>query len=135
MRDPAKALMLLLRVGGCVMLLAALAIIMPTSWMVLVHRWLGLGAFPHSALVEYLTRSISALYAFHGGLLLMVSLDIPRFAPVVRYLGVATLATGFILLVIDIYADLPWIWILIEGPMVMLVGILIIGLLQASERR
>ncbi len=117
------------------MLLAALAIIMPTSWMVLVHRWLGLGAFPHSALVEYLTRSISALYAFHGGLLLMVSLDIPRFAPVVRYLGVATLATGFILLVIDIYADLPWIWILIEGPMVMLVGILIIGLLQASERR
>lgn len=125
--------MLLLRAGGCVMLLALFASLMPTSWMALTHRWLGLGVFPESALVEYLTRSISILYAIHGGLLLIVSSDIPRFTPVIRYLGISTCATGLILLVIDIYAGLPLTWTLVEGPMVMLIGIMIVALLRASE--
>ena len=124
--------MVLLRVGGCAMLLATLAIGLPTRWMASIHQWLGLGTFPASPIVEYLTRSISALYAIHGGLLLLVSSDIRRFAPVVRYLGVTTSLFGISLLAIDVYAGLPVSWVLFEGPPIILMGGLILGLLGAS---
>ena len=115
------------------MLSAALAVVLPTPWMAATHRWIGLGDFPRSPVVEYLTRSISALYVFHGGILLLAASDVVRFAPLVRYLGYATLLVGAALLVIDLYAGLPTAWIVIEGPSVMLIGVAIIRLLRASE--
>ena len=127
--------MVLLRVGGCAMLLATLAIVLPTRWMASIHQWLGLGTFPAFPIVEYLTRSISALYAIHGGLLLLVSSDIPRFAPIVRYLGVTTSLLGISLLAIDVFAGLPVYWVLFEGPPVILIGGLILGLLEASGHK
>ena len=117
------------------MLLAALAVVLPTSWMAATHGWLGLGRFPESPLVEYLTRSLSALYVFHGGILLLTASDLARFAPLVRYLGNATLLVGAALLMIDLYAGLPAAWIAIEGPSVMLIGLAIVRLLKASELR
>ena len=55
------------------MLLAFFAIFLPVRWMAVTHEWLGLGEFPASPLVDYLTRSASLLYAWHGGLLLVLS--------------------------------------------------------------
>ena len=117
------------------MLFATFAIIMPTEWMALTHTWLGLGEFPGSPLVEYLTRSISAVYAIHGGILLLVSFDISRFAPMIRYLGVTTAIIGGALLCIDIYAGLPTYWVIFEGPPVILIGLTILGLLQAIPQK
>jgi len=117
------------------MLSATLAVVLPTPWMAATHRWLGLGDFPRSPLVEYLTRSLSALYAFHGGILLLAASDVTRFAPLVRYIGSATLVIGAALLVIDLYAGLPPAWIAIEGPSVMLIGLAILRLLKASKLR
>ncbi len=75
-----RTLVLLLYVSGGVMLLAVFAIFLPTEWMATTHRWLGLGEFPASPLVDYLTRSISALYAIYGGLLVLLARDVRRFA-------------------------------------------------------
>ena len=117
------------------MLFATLAIVMPTRWMDLVHGYLNLGPFPRSPLVEYLTRSISLLYAIHGGILLVVSRDVARFAPLIRFLGMATSVTGLILLGIDIFAGMPWAWVVFEGPPVALIGVLMLALLRSTGYR
>jgi hypothetical protein len=102
-----RALVVLLRVNAGVLLLALLAVFLPTEWMARTHRWLGLGAFPASPLVDYLTRSASALYAVHGGLVLILSLDIRRFAPVIEYVAWAGVVFGILIIGIDVTAGLP----------------------------
>ena len=85
MFDRTRLLVILLRLGGTVTVLAFLAMFLPVDWMAWTHRWLGLGEFPRSVVVEYLARSIAALYGFHGVLLFIVARDPVRFAPVVRF--------------------------------------------------
>src|SRR5262249_61889667 len=65
-----RALALLLRLEGAVLLLALPFVFLPTAWMAAAHVWLGLGPFPDSPLTEYLTRSLSGLYALWGPLYL-----------------------------------------------------------------
>jgi len=129
MRNPSERILVwLLRVSGAVMLLAFAAMIMPTDWMAASHRRLGMGPFPESALVEYLTRSISALYGIHGGLYLVVSMRVKRYADVILYLGAMNVLFGLLMVGIDVYAGIPWFWTLVEGPSVIFVGILFIAL-------
>ena len=68
-----RLLVLLLRLAGAVTIAAFPAMLLPTDWMDATHRWLGLGELPRAPVVEYLTRSIAALYGFHGVLLLVVA--------------------------------------------------------------
>jgi hypothetical protein len=42
-----KALVFLLRFVGVPALFALVAVVMPFSWMVATHRWLGLGDMPN----------------------------------------------------------------------------------------
>ena len=114
------------------MLLATFAIFMPVSWMAESHEWLGMGDFPESPLVDYLTRSISFLYAMHGGLLLLVAGDIQRYRSVLLYLGIVTAAGGVLLTGIDLHAGMPTWWTLCEGPPVALIGVLITWLVLRS---
>jgi hypothetical protein len=111
-----KLLVILLRLAGIAMLPAFLAIFLPTNWMIASHRWLGLGEFPDSALVQYLTRSIAALYGFHGLLALIVSLDVRRYRPIVWYLAAMNVAFGIAMILIDLHAGMPWYWTVAEGP-------------------
>ena len=76
-------LVVLLRVAGCVLLTAFLAMCLPVDWMASTHRWLGLGEFPRAPVVVYLARSVAALYGFHGVLVLLVSSDPLRYRNVV----------------------------------------------------
>ena len=124
-------LAILLRFAGGVMLLAFGAIFMPTEWMVANHRRLGLGEFPASPLVEYLTRSVSALYGIHGGLYLVVARDIRRYAGVLAYLAAMNIVFGLLMVGIDLHAGMPWYWILGEGPPVLAFGVLLLGLLRS----
>jgi len=55
--------------------------------MAATHRWLGLGEFPKAPVVDYLTRSVAALYGFHRGLLLLVSRDPRRYRRIVSYIA------------------------------------------------
>ncbi len=135
--DPPRSerlLALLLRLVGAVMLLALPAVVMPTAWMDACHRALGLGPLPAGPIVEYLTRSISFLYAIHGGLLLVVASDVRRNVGVLVYLAAAGMAFGAALVAIDLRADLPVWWVLTEGPPLTAVGLLILLLTRSVPR-
>ena len=82
-----KALVILLRFVGVGALFALVAVVMPSSWMAAAHRWLGLGEMPTAPVVEYLARSLSAFYALVGALCLVLTTDLERYRPLVRFLG------------------------------------------------
>ncbi|MHC4716217.1 MAG: hypothetical protein ACYS5V_04550, partial [Planctomycetota bacterium] len=84
----AKWLKWLLRIGGGVSCLALPAAFLPLSWMDACHQRLGLGALPDGPIVPYLARSLSAFYAFFGGLCIVVSFDVRRHGPTITYIGV-----------------------------------------------
>ena len=124
-------LVVLLRVWGTMGLLALFCVFMPTSWMAAVHESVGLGEFPGSPIVEYLTRSVSALYAGFGGLLLVVSWDVRRNRVTVAYLAAMAVVFGIVVLGIDLYAGLPLSWVLGEGPPTALFGVILLRLLRS----
>lgn len=133
--DPTPpVLVFLLRAGGVMLLLAFGAVVMPTDTMAAIHRWLGLGELPRAPIVEYLTRSISAFYGFHGGLLLMVTGDPTRYRPIVVYLGWMNVVFGVLLTAIDTAAGLPAWWSLVEGPSVVALGIALLVLVRRVPR-
>lgn len=128
MQSNERWLVYLLRFGGLLLGSAFFAILLPDEWMAAIHRRLGLGAYPAAPLTSYLTRSVSALYAFHGGLLLVLSSDVRRFRPVLRFVAWATIGLGLALTAIDVQAGLPSWWALLEGPWVVITGSLLLWL-------
>jgi len=123
--DKQKYLIFFLRLGGAAMLLAFLAIFMPTAWMDYVHQLVGLGPLPDAPLTQYLTRTISVLYAMHGSLFILMSRDVERFRPVITFLALWNMALGVLYTGIDIKAGLPIFWVLFEGPPIGCMGILL----------
>ena len=119
----------LLRLVGGVELLAALFILFPQSGMSFVHEQvLGLGPLPEGRIVEYMARSLSALYALHGAVVFRVSFDLARFRPLIRFLGGLHVWFGLTVLGIDLASGLPWWWVLGEGPGIAAGGVLILVL-------
>ena len=122
MTSAERVLVVLLRVVGLTELLAIVPIFMPHCWMDAIHAALGLGPLPELPIIFYLTRSLSAMYAIQGGLLLLVAQDVRRHAALVTYFGLATLAFGGVSLWIDAAAGLPWFWVAGEGPFALAFG-------------
>lgn len=115
----------LLRLFGGSTCLAFFAALLPTDWMAAIHGWLGVGTMPRGPIVEYLTRSISLLYAYVGGMFLLASFDVRRYGPLIDYLAIATVVMGVLLVVVDEYAGMPWYWTAAEGPGVaVIVGVM-----------
>jgi hypothetical protein len=123
-----RILVIFLRLFGGVTVLAFLAMLLPVDWMAATHRWLGLGEFPRAPIVDYLARSASALYGFHGVLVLLVAGDPVRYRSIVLYLGWMYILSGVIAIAIDMYSPLPWWWTAIEGPSTLVSGALILYL-------
>jgi hypothetical protein len=128
------ALVISLRTIAAVESLAILAVFLPQAWMDACHRGLGLGPLPQQPILCYLTRSLSALYAAQAGLIWLVSADVRRYAPLALYVGLAFLVFGALVLGIDCHAGLPWFWVLGEGPVLMLIGPVLLTLLWQSRR-
>jgi hypothetical protein len=126
-----RVLVVLLRLSGCILLLAFPAMLLPLPWMAATHRWLGLGAYPESTIVEYLSRSISALYGIHGGLVLVVSTNVRRYARIVAYLAATNVLFGTFMLLIDLDSGMPWFWTISEGPPLIAFGALLLFLLRS----
>jgi len=120
-----RLLKALLRLGGVVTVSAFAAILLPQEWMVSSHAWLGLGEFPRAPVVDYLARSIAALYGFHGVLLLTVARDPMSLRPIVSYVAFVNVAFGAIMLGIDLYCGMPLWWTLAEGPPIAALGVVI----------
>ena len=111
-----KALVLLLRLDGIIMLSALFPSMMPLAWMQEIHRCLGMGELPDGPIMGYLTRSLSVMYAMHGAAELFVSLDVRRFLPVVKFLAVLGILFGLWMTALDVVVGMPVFWIVSEGP-------------------
>lgn len=129
-----RALIIVLRVVGVLSCTALIASVMPTTWIAATHKWLGLGDFPDEPITQYLARSISALYAVFGGLLILVSNEVRRYAPIISFVGYVCLAFGILLTGIDTMAGMPTYWTLFEGPTTFLLGVVILLLARRLER-
>ena len=128
MKAPDRILVWLLRVSGAMTLTALGAVFMPYEWMNLIHQRLGMGDLPNMPIVGYLTRSVSALYALHGALLIFVSLDVHRYLPIVRFLGWAGVVMGVLLFGLDRAVGMPVPWANLEGPFVVAISVVILVL-------
>ena len=115
----------LLRLNGALLLLAIVAVFFPTSLMNSIHARLGMGQLPEAPIVEYLTRSLSALYAVHGALTICLTLRMRAAWWIVPYLAGLHICFGMIVTVIDFQADLPIYWSLLEGPPISGFGLLV----------
>lgn len=129
-----SALKLILRLIGTSSLFALIFVAAPHRWMDSIHNAMGLGPFPNTPVVNYLARSTSALYAMLGGLFWVVSFDIAGHRRVLNYLGVAMVAFGVALFLIDWVEGLPRFWALWEGPFVTVLGLSIRFLSRSSDR-
>jgi hypothetical protein len=111
-----------LRLAAGLLLLAGPFALMPHDWMSAIHQWLGLGTLPEMPIVGYLTRSVSALYAFYGLITLWVSRDVRRYGPLIDLLGLGNVVFGGFMLLLDRLVTMPRVWILIEGPFIIPFG-------------
>jgi hypothetical protein len=122
MNRPEEVLVLLLRFSAVLLLTAIMPAVMPFAWMKTIHRLLGMGELPEGPIIGYLTRSLSAMYALHGALLLFISLGVRRFLPVVKCLAGLAILFGIGMVALDVVVGMPLFWVLCEGPFVVVLG-------------
>jgi hypothetical protein len=125
-------LVFLLRLGGTMTVLAFPAMLLPPDWMAATHRWLGMGELPEAPVVDYLARSVSALYGFHGVLLFLIATDPARYRPFVVYVGCMNVAFGLMLLLIALSAGMPGWWTAFEGPGLVTLGVVVLFLSRVA---
>lgn len=106
---------LLLRLVGSVELLAFLSVLLPRSWMEAAHHWLGMGAMPDGAIVDFMIRQASFTYGLHGVLLWILSFDVVRFRPLVIFTGISYVLAGPVFFAIDLGSGMPWFWTAGDG--------------------
>ena len=126
MLRPEGYLSLLLRLEAIVLLGALVSALMPTAWMASAHVWLGLGEMPRSPLVEYLTRSLSLLYASWIPVLWLTAGDVRRYRTLIEVLAWTRFALGLALLLLDAAIGMPWL--LVEGPSIMALSLMVVVL-------
>ncbi len=122
---------LLILMGGLAML-AVVPMVMPTAWIEAVNDSMGLGPFHRSPLMEYLTRSLSAVYALIGTLILYLGLNVRRYLPLIVIVGWLTATLGAALTVIDFAVGMPASWSWSEGPPTILIGWLFVWLARRA---
>jgi len=129
-------LVLLTRLVAVVLMAAFPAMFLPYDWMNAGHQFLGMGELPANPLTGYLTRSIAALYGFHGVLYLYLSFDVRRHLSVLRFVACMSLLFGIAMLAIDLYEGMPWFWTATEGPSIIVTYGLLVWLCGkvAAER-
>lgn len=128
-----KTLAVLLYLMGGLAALAVVPMVMPTAWMVATNDWLGLGPFPHAPLTQYLTRSLSAVYALLGVLVLYVARHVDRYLDLVQLMGWVTMALGLFLTGLDFAVGMPAAWSWGEGPPTVVVGAAFVWLARQSR--
>ena len=123
-------LVLLLRLSAVVLRLALVAVFLPFSCMAEINNAIGFEPLVETPLINYLTRSLSAFYAFVGLLTWILSMDIRRYRPLIVFLSVSYLVSGAALLILDFTVGMPLAWAVLEGPVVMGTGALQLWLVK-----
>lgn len=112
----------LLYIMGGMMTAAFVAVVMPTTWMAEIAMWLGVGPLPRTPLTEYLTRSLSAIYALFGLLTLYLARHAGRYLDLIVVVGWLTVALGVVLTALDFGIGMPPLWSWGEGPPTIVAG-------------
>lgn len=111
-----------LRIEAMMLMCALPAVVMPTEWMATIHAAVGLGELPRTPLVEYLTRSLSLVYAGWGPILIALSWDVKRHLPVLWVFSWMSLAFVPAIVILDVVAAMPLGWIVWEGVSVLVIA-------------
>ena len=119
-----RMLRILLRLMALGELSAFFAIFLPHAWMGRTHEWLGMGAFPEAPVVDYLARTLSALYVFHGGVLWIVAGDLRRYLALLTWVIYTGIAFGVLVTVAGMQAGFPLWWTFGEGPFLVVLSVL-----------
>jgi hypothetical protein len=90
-------------------LAAAPAVVMPTAWMRAIAAWHAVEV-PEAPLVEYLTRSMSALYVMFGVTYWYMSCDVRRYLPLLRFSIWVMFAFDATVIVLDVLIPMPILW-------------------------
>ncbi len=105
-----KMLVWFIRFTAVMFLCAAPAVVMPTEWKRAIAEFSGV-TLPDSPLVEYLTRSMSALYATMGASYWFMSCDIRRYLPLLRFSVPVMAAFDVTIIILDLMIPMPASWI------------------------
>jgi hypothetical protein len=124
-----RLLAALLRLEGAIEMLAFGAVIMPQSWMAGTHRWLGMGDFPASPLLDYMIRSVSVLYGLHGVLVWLLAADVARYRALIIFTAASYVLAAFVFAGIDLSNHMPWWWTTNEVGSVLCLGLILFWLL------
>jgi len=116
----------MIRANAAILIVAILPIFFPTEFMAEIHEWFGLGTLSRDRLTEYLTRSAATCYTLHGGVLLLLSTDVPRYRPMIPWMYGLHLAFAGFLLGIDLYAGMPGWWTASEVGSISLVAVVVL---------
>ena len=111
-----KILKWLLVILGGLAATAVVPMVMPFAWMQSVNDSLGLEPLLDTPLTQYLTRSLSAVYALVGVLTIYIGLDVRRYRRLIVVMGYLTGVLAVTLTVIDFSIGLPARWSWGEGP-------------------
>ncbi len=123
-----RLLIWVLRVSGVTMLCALVFVVCPFRWMAAIHGRLGMGELAYTPLLSYLIRTLSAMYASMGAILLFVSRDVGRYRSLISFLGWLGLVEGAGVTALDALLRLPLFWTAAEGPLTVALGGVLIAL-------
>ena len=132
-----RALAWLLRLEAFTLLFALPAALLPTAWMDAIGRSLGLEELPRAPLVEYLTRSLSLMYAGWAPVLWVLASDLKRYLPLLWVYSWMALAFAPAILTIDLVAGMPAGWVVGEAVTVTalaVAGLVLVWRVQREHR-
>ena len=120
----------MLRLEAVVQISALMAVLMPFQWMIEINAWLGFEPLPDKPVVEYLARSLSAFYVWHGAITWLLSTDVQRYRHLLRFWAITFSMFGVVLLLINLASGLPPLWSWGEGIYVIVFGVVIYQLVE-----
>jgi len=122
-------LQVLLWAFGVSGLLAAVPAVMPRSWLVAAVAHAEPGT-PVLLLVEYLARSLSAMYCLLGGIMCLCAREPLRHAPIIRWLGGFAAVAGTAACILILLAPYPKnvvLWLLaVDAGIIGLFGVAVL---------
>ncbi len=131
-------LQLMLWMFGVSGLMAAVPAVMPRSWLAAAVAAAEPGT-PVLLLVEYLARSLSAMYCLIGGVMCLCARDPVRFRPMVRWLGWFSLVggtAGFVQILLAPYPKNLIVWLLVfDAGLIAVFGAAVLTLQSLVNRR
>lgn len=126
MYSPTTIAQWLLRLSGAATCTACFAVFLPNDWMDSIHARVGLGELPKAPIVEYMARTLAAMYFAHGVMVLAASTKVDKFWGFVGLIGFINALLGTTFLVVDMKSKMPWYWTLFEGPPIAVLGFILI---------